>query len=411
MRGRPKQIVARARAALGPDVSGLRQGSAALLVSSGGDLFAGLTLGAITHTLEALPGLLVLIPAAIGMRGNIFGALGSRLGTAIHTGTFSLSRRTDTVVGQNVLASIALTFSISFALAVLAKTIAVAFGVAGTISVVDFAVISVVGGAISSVVVLAITLGVAALSVRRDWDMDNVAAPLVTAAGDMVTLPSLFVATYLVGLHVVTPVLGVTTVVLAVASVVAAFTTRHQLLRRIVRESLPVLLVAGAVDVVAGLTIQQRIDSFLTFPALLVLIPPFLEDTGALGAILASRLSSKLHLGVIAPTAAPQRPARDDFVLIACLALPVFVLVALSADLAATVFDRAGPGAVRMVEVSLLGGSLATAVAMLVAYYGSIAAFRLGLDPDNHGVPLLTSTMDLVGAISLILAVHVVGIA
>jgi mgtE-like transporter len=353
----------------------------------------------------------VLIPAAIGMRGNIFGALGSRLGTAIHTGTFSLSRRADTVVGENVLASIALTFSISFALAVLAKTIAVAFGVAGTISILDFAVISVVGGAISSVAVLAITLGVAALSVRRDWDMDNVAAPLVTAAGDMVTLPSLFLATYLVGVRVVTPVLGVTTVILAVASIVAAFRTGHQLLRRIVRESLPVLIVAGAVDVVAGLTIQQRIDSFLTFPALLVLIPPFLEDTGALGAILASRLSSKLHLGVIEPTAAPQRPARDDCLLIAFLAVPVFVLVALSADLASIVFHRASPGAMRMVEVSVLGGFLATAVAMLVAYYGSIVAFRLGLDPDNHGIPLLTSTLDLVGAISLILAVHLVGIA
>jgi len=47
----------------------------------------------------------VLIPAAIGMRGNIFGALGSRLGTAIHTGTFTLSRRRSTVVGQNVLSS------------------------------------------------------------------------------------------------------------------------------------------------------------------------------------------------------------------------------------------------------------------------------------------------------------------
>jgi mgtE-like transporter len=200
-------------------------------------------------------------------------------------------------------------------------------------------------------------------------------------------------------------------VILAVASVVAAFGTGHQLLRRIVRESLPVLLLAGAVDVVAGLTIQQRIDSFLTFPALLVLIPPFLEDTGALGAILASRLSSKLHLGVIDPTAAPQRPARDDFVLIALLSVPVFVLVALSADLASTVFQRASPGAVRMVEVAVLGGLLATAVAMLVAYYGSIVAFRLGLDPDNHSVPLLTSTLDLVGAISLILAVHAVGIA
>ena len=358
----------------------------------------------------------MLIPAAIGMRGNIFGALGSRLGTAIHTGTFSLSRRADTVVGQNVLASIALTFSISFALAVLAKTIAVAFGVAGTISVVDFAVISVAGGAISSVVVLAITLGVAALSARRGWDMDNVAAPLVTAAGDMVTLPSLFLATYLVGLRVVTPVLGLTTMVLAVASVVAAFGAGQELLRRIVRESLPVLLVAGAVDDrhwqveltppdLLSAELMTRIEQGEPDVLCIVALPP-----GGLGAILASRLSSKLHLGVIAPTAAPPRPACDDFALVAFLALPVFVLVALSADLAATVFDRAGPGAVRMVEVSLLGGSLATAVAMLVAYYGSIVAFRLGLDPDNHGVPLLTSTMDLVGAISLILAVHVVGI-
>src|SRR6476646_9537158 len=99
-------FVARLRAATASDVAGLRQALAALLVSSGGDLLAGLTLGAITGTLEALPGLLVLVPAAIGMRGNIFGAMGSRLSTAIHTGTFQLSRRPDTVVGQNLAASI-----------------------------------------------------------------------------------------------------------------------------------------------------------------------------------------------------------------------------------------------------------------------------------------------------------------
>jgi mgtE-like transporter len=241
--------------------------------------------------------------------------------------------------------------------------------------------------------------------------MDNVAAPLVTAAGDMVTLPSLFVATYLVGLRVVTPALGVATAVLALASVIAARRSGRQLMRRIVRESLPVLLIAGVVDVVAGLTIERRLESFLAFPALLVLIPPFLEDTGALGGILASRLSSKLHLGVIEPTAAPSRAARDDFVLIALLAVPVFVLLALSADLVAVLFDRASPGPLRMIEVTAIGGLLATGVAVLVAYYGSVAAFRLGLDPDNHGVPLLTSTMDLAGAICLILAVHLVGIA
>src|SRR5436305_9109441 len=143
MRPRSRSAGARLRSLLGPDLAGAGQGLAALLVSSGGDLLAGLTLGAITHTLKALPGLLVLVPAAIGMRGNICGALGSRLGTAIHTGEFRLSRRAETLVGQNILASLTLTLSVSVALAVLAKAVAIGFGLNHTISIADFLVISV----------------------------------------------------------------------------------------------------------------------------------------------------------------------------------------------------------------------------------------------------------------------------
>jgi mgtE-like transporter len=411
MRLSPPRLGARLRAVLGPDAAGAAQGLVALLVSSAGDLLAGLTLGAITHTLEALPGLLVLVPAAIGMRGNVFGALGSRLGTSIHAGTFRLSRRRDTVVGQNILASTALTLSISVALAVLAKAVAVGFGLADTISVADFVVISVVGGALSSAVVLLITLGVAAGAVRFGWDMDTVAAPLVTAAGDVVTLPSLFLATYLVGLGPFTPSLAVVLTVVSLVALAAALRSGLPVLRRIMRESVPVLLVAGTVDVVAGLTIEKRLESFLAFPALLVLVPPFLEDSGALGGILSSRLSSKLHLGIIEPLAVPQRAARRDALLIFAFALPVFFLVALSADLAAAVVGLASPGAWRMVAISMLGGMVATCFAVLIAYYGAIATFRLGLDPDNHGIPLVTSSMDLLGAFALILAIVVVGLA
>jgi mgtE-like transporter len=411
MLSRPiRRFVARLRAAVGSDAAGLRQALAALLVSSGGDLLAGLTLGAITGTIEALPGLLVLVPAAIGMRGNIFGALGSRLGTSIHTGTFRLSWRRDTVVGQNVVAAVALTLFVSAALAVLAKSVAGVFGVSETISLVDFLVISIVGGVLGSIVVLALTLGVAWLSVRRGWDLDNVAAPLVTAAGDMVTLPALFVATFLVGIKGVTVTVAVLASAIAVASLVWAIRLRLPIVGRIVRESLPVLLVAGLVDLIAGLTIEHQLESFLTYPALLVLVPPFLEDTGALGSVLSSRLASKLHLGIIEPTASPQRAARDDFAIVALLAVPVFVLVAVSSQIAAALFGQASPGVLDMIAISLIGGSIATAFALFVAYYGSIATYRLGLDPDNYGVPLLTSSMDLVGALALIVAITVLGI-
>jgi mgtE-like transporter len=403
-------FVARLRAAVGSDASGLRQALAALLVSSGGDLLAGLTLGAITGTLEQLPGLLVLVPAAIGMRGNIFGALGSRFGTAIHTGTFRLSRRQDTVVGQNVVAAIALTLFTSAALAVLAKAVAGIFGVSETISLADFMVISVVGGVLSSIVVLALTLGVASLSVGRGWDMDNVAAPLVTAAGDMVTLPSLFLATYLVGIKGVTVTIAVLAGIVAVGSLAWAIRLKLPIVSRIIRESVPVLLVAGVVDLVAGLTIEHQLESFLAYPALLVLVPPFLEDTGALGSVLSSRLASKLHLGIIEPTARPSRAARDDFAIVAILGVPVFVLVAISSQVAAALFGLASPGVVNMIAISLIGGFIAVFFALFIAYYGSIVTYRLGLDPDNYGVPLLTSSMDLVGAVALIAAITILGI-
>src|SRR5438874_13769414 len=71
-----RAVFTRFRALLRSDAAGVRAGFYALLLSSGGDLIAGLTLGSITGTLEALPGLLVLVPAAIGMRGNVFGAPG-----------------------------------------------------------------------------------------------------------------------------------------------------------------------------------------------------------------------------------------------------------------------------------------------------------------------------------------------
>src|SRR6476619_8655086 len=121
----PRRVGARFVALLRSDAAGVRAGFVALLISSGGDLLAGLTLGSITGTLESLPGLLVLVPAAIGMRGNVFGALGSRLGTAVHTGTFRMSGRRDTLVGQNLAASLSRSLSVSLVLAILAKVICV----------------------------------------------------------------------------------------------------------------------------------------------------------------------------------------------------------------------------------------------------------------------------------------------
>ena len=401
----------RLRALISADPTGVRAGFVALLISSGGDLLSGLTLGSITGTLEKLPGLLVLVPAAIGMRGNIFGALGSRLGTAIHAGTYRLSRRTDTLVGQNIAASLALSLSISLVLAVLAKAIVVGFNLQNSISLADFVVISVIGAVISSIIVLGLTVGVAHLAANRGWDLDNVAGPIVTAAGDMITLPALFIATYLVGVSWVTPVVAILCAVAGVISLVVSLRSRLPILRRIVRESIPVLALAGTVDIIAGITIEKRFESFLAFPALLVLVPPFLEDSGSLGAILSARVSTKLHLGVLDPRRKSLRAITEDVMLVYMYAVPVFFFLGISANIASAIADLKGPGVPEMIAVSMLAGAFATTFAVLIGYYSALGAYRLGLDPDSHGIPIVTSSLDLLGALSLILALVLLGLA
>jgi mgtE-like transporter len=74
------------------------------------------------------------------------------------------------------------------------------------------------------------------------------------------------------------------------------------------------------------------------------------------------------------------------------------------------VFDLASPGALQMIGVSLLAGVFATTAAVVVGYYGAVATYRLGLDPDNHGIPIVTSSLDFLGAVSLILAIVILGL-
>jgi mgtE-like transporter len=94
---------------------------------------------------------------------------------------------------------------------------------------------------------------------------------------------------------------------------------------------------------------------------------------------------------------------------VSVLAVPVFILVAASADLVSLLFGLESPGPVRMIGISLVGGMLATTACLAITYYGAIAAYRLGLDPDNHGIPLVTSSMDLIGAVALIFAILLLG--
>lgn len=404
---RRPRFPARLRSALGPDA---RQGLVALSLNSTTSLVAGAFLGSITDTLQEFPGLLVLVPAAIGMRGNVFGGFGNRISTTIHAGTFSLTARPDTVLGQNVLAAGILTAGVSLLAAVVAKAIAVGLGLEGTIPLLDLATVSIAGGVLASAVVLGASILLARGAVNYGWDLDNVNAPLVSTLGDVLTLPALWLATFLLGIAVFSTTLGVALAIASGVALVYGLRTELLELRRIVRESVPVLVAAAALSAMAGITLEKRLDDLDAFPALLVLAPAFVSSAGALGGVLASRLSSKLLLGLIDPEGVPGRAARADIGFVVVLALPIYALNGLGAHLVAELLGVRSPGIVDMLALCIIGGAVLMAFVAVVAYYGTVAAFRTGLDPDTYGIPVVSSSVDFVGALTLVLTIAALGV-
>lgn len=408
----PARLARRARRLLGywrSERRTLRQGIVALALSTCAGFVAGLVLGSITGTLEKLPGLLVLIPAAVGMRGTIFGAMGARLGTGVAAGLFEPTLRRGSLLSNNVVVGILSALLTSFYLAALAKLVAAAFGEEAVISFWDLVTISVIGGVLASSITLVVTIGIAVLSFRRGWDLDAVSTPMVTAIGDMVTLPALFLASLLVVNDTVSGVTAVICTAATVAALLAAFRAEAAV-RRILLEMLAVVALAPLLDIVAGALLQAHDGELRAVPAVLILIPPFISQAGALGGILSSRLSSKLQLGVITSRGRPEIPALVDGAIVVVLGVAVFATIGAVSWALSRLTDGPDPGAAALIGATMLAGAIVLPITLVVGYYLAVLTSRFGVDPDNQGVPFITSLLDLAGVAAILLVMRTSGV-
>jgi mgtE-like transporter len=406
-RSTPKRVLRRAMFLAHADRASVKSGSIALTISLLAGLVAGIVLGNVTDTLLALPGLIVLAPAAIALRGNVFGALASRMSTMTRLGDVPFSRKLNTSVGQNLAASISLSIFCSFLLAIMAKIVSEAFGINNVITLSDFFVISIVGAIVPTIIVLIVTVFLAKICVKRDWDLDNIAAPIVTATGDLVTIPSLLFATLFVKLGWVTPVIAIISSSIAISLFAFSLFSKHVRLKRIVRESTPILAVGGLISIFAGITVQGRLESLTELPIFLVLVPPLLSINGSIGSILSSRIATKLHLGTIRSDKISLPSISEDIAIAYVLAIPIFLLLGIFASIFSALSNLSGPASILVIFVSLIAGLIATTLSNIVGYATAIVTYRFGLDPDNFAVPSVTSVSDLVGAVVLMSTIGV----
>ena len=175
--------------------------------------------------------------------------------------------------------------------------------------------------------------------------------------------------------------------------------------RGIVRTMLPVLIVLTAIELGSGLVLDTFEGTLLQYPSLLVLVPVTIGMAGNLGSILASRLSTAVHLGLVSFSPTDDRLGGNAVATVG-LALTVFPLVGAGAWLLQTLFGGARLSVGTVVAVASLSGVVLAALAVVVTTVTTYAAYRFELDPDDVVIPVVTNVCDVLGVLVLFAVVR-----
>ncbi|MBS3050839.1 MAG: magnesium transporter [Candidatus Aenigmarchaeota archaeon] len=400
--------------------SNLKQSFGAIFLSIITDVLAGLFLGKLEETLLLLPGLIVLIPGAMSMRGNIFGALGSRLSSALHMKRIDDFDLKSKYIRNNIYSSITLTIFTSIALGFIARALLLMFGVTSA-GVLHLVLVSFIGGFISGMVLLVVTFGIAFLAERKRWDPDNVTSPLITALGDFFTIPSLaFAASFILGVpNFYIMVMSVLLMALAVINLVVVFVAessqdalvlREGSYKTIVLQSVIVMLFAGTLSAMSGLFLESNLGLLLTVPIIITLIPAFLEEGGNIGNILSSRMATKLHTGQLSARFSMDDEIKHEIINSYILSLMIFPIVSVLVYVFGGAIGIGGMSLPRLMFTATIAGMVLTTIVIAVSFFVSILAFRYRINPDNVTIPIVTGTADIIGVFTVLTVMESFGV-
>ncbi|HJJ44064.1 MAG TPA: magnesium transporter [Methanocorpusculum sp.] len=364
---------------------------------------AGIYLGLVSEVLILIPGLMVLVTPSINMRGAIAGILTSRLSSSMHLGAFEAKLGRNTELGDNLRSSLILTVIISAVLAVFGKIICILTGIE-VIGFFEMIIISVISGTLGGIVVTAFGVGLSMVCYRKSWNLDMVGAPMVTTIGDITTLPFLVVTAILI---MQVPVVGLVVLGIGVLALIiwalVMIPGATKTMKDVLHEGLPLLIPLCLLGIVAGVLYTNGLEDLIAAAAVLILISPFMDGCGSIGGILTSRIGTEMHMGLVDAKFIPQGLVWKHFLENYLYALMILPLMGFVAHYAAILCGITTPGLVPMLLLSVIAGMIVITAMNLLGYYTAVLTYRMGYDPDNFGVPVVTSSIDLIGATTLIL--------
>jgi mgtE-like transporter len=180
--------------------------------------------------------------------------------------------------------------------------------------------------------------------------------------------------------------------------------------KKIVIESAPLLIFLLALEVLIGQLLNAQ-ESLISIPVILALIPVINGVGGNIGGVLGARLASGLHTGYIDTNLRGQTLKNNvtGTLVMGILAFGILaILLYLILPVLGVSVNVIGFG--KLIIIMLGSGILLTITLIILTIFTAIYSFKRGLDPDNYVIPIVTTSGDVLGIVSLLLIVNLIGV-
>lgn len=177
---------------------------------------------------------------------------------------------------------------------------------------------------------------------------------------------------------------------------------------RILRESVPALIVAALIQIVAGAMMQLRgIETWLEIPIFLMLVPSLSDLGNDVACIISSKITTLLALGVIKPKLERNEALEGNITSILIVGVLSSLYMGIINFIAA---ERVGLDTIpihRLLLICVIAVAMLTLLVSGVTVGIAFITWRKGLDPDNVTIPISTSISDIIAIFSLLIAIRI----